>query len=158
VTLDMASTLSALTNVLPLDQAMALLTPRSGPTAEIRLLAEQVTSSLSGFPSLRAGIWLYVDDLDRSHSISQNLSSAEGALWHAVMHRREGDFWNSKYWLRQAGDLSVLEAVYGDPFEFVDCVQKDHQNNPAQLVDFQRKEWAALYQSCYTNAVREGVE
>src|SRR5262249_17485377 len=41
-----------------------------------------------------AGLWLYHDFLDESHAISQDLSSAEGSYWHAIMHRREPDYWN----------------------------------------------------------------
>ena len=50
---------------------------------------------------LRAGaLWLY-GFLDESHSIAQGIDSAEGSYWHALMHRSEGDFSNSKYWYRR---------------------------------------------------------
>jgi hypothetical protein len=48
-----------------------------------------------------AGLWLYHDFLDESHAISQELDTAEGSYWHALMHRREPDYWNSKYWFRR---------------------------------------------------------
>jgi hypothetical protein len=47
-----------------------------------------------------SGLWLLAGDLDRSHTISQGIGSAEGSFWHGIMHRREGDFSNSKYWFR----------------------------------------------------------
>jgi hypothetical protein len=134
--------------ILPLTVAMPELVPIRRQRPEILAVAEQIEESLEGRKCLVAGVWLYVDDLYRSHSISQGLESVEGSLWHAVMHRREGDFGNSKYWLRQAGDLSILEGVYGDPFEFVDKVQRDHRDNPTALVDLQRKEWLALFEFC----------
>src|SRR6187401_2907583 len=56
-----------------------------------------------------AGLWLRFDDLDESHRVSQELHNAEGSFWHAVMHRREGDFGNSKYWWRRVG----LHPVFG---------------------------------------------
>src|SRR5688500_4990238 len=48
-----------------------------------------------------AGLWLYHDFLDESHAISQDLHTVEGSYWHAIMHRREPDAWNSKYWFRR---------------------------------------------------------
>src|SRR5262245_42612875 len=55
-----------------------------------------------------SGLWLYHDGLDESHAISQDLDTAEGSFWHAIMHRREPDAWNSKYWWRRVGDHAVL--------------------------------------------------
>src|SRR5262245_25063275 len=45
-----------------------------------------------------AGLWLLANDLNASHRISQELETPEGSYWHAVMHRREGDYGNAKYW------------------------------------------------------------
>ncbi|HEX4146043.1 MAG TPA: hypothetical protein VHY91_21255 [Pirellulales bacterium] len=50
-----------------------------------------------------AAIWLRFDFLDKSHQISQSLDTPEGSFWHGVMHRREPDFANAKYWFRRAG-------------------------------------------------------
>ena len=33
-----------------------------------------------------AGLWLYHDFLDESHTISQDLPTAEGSYWHARLH------------------------------------------------------------------------
>jgi hypothetical protein len=49
----------------------------------------------------RAGLWLLAGYLDESHSISQQLHTPEGSLWHGVMHRQEGDYSNAKYWFGQ---------------------------------------------------------
>src|SRR5262245_21627515 len=48
--------------------------------------------------AMLAGLWLYHDWLDESHRISQSLDTPTGSFWHAIMHRRERDFSNSKYW------------------------------------------------------------
>src|SRR5438105_123592 len=48
-----------------------------------------------------SGLWLRHNFLDESHHISQDLHSLEGSYWHAIMHRREPDYWNSKYWFRR---------------------------------------------------------
>ncbi len=53
--------------------------------------------------ALLAGLWLWHDWLDQSHTLSQSISSSTGSFWHAIMHRREGDFSNSKYWYAKCG-------------------------------------------------------
>src|SRR5262245_42936202 len=59
--------------------------------------------SLDDASAMMSGMWLRHDWLDESHRISQRLDNPTGSLWHAIMHRREGDFSNSKYWYTQAG-------------------------------------------------------
>lgn len=60
---------------------------------------------------LEAGLWLLAGDLERSHAISQDHGSAEGSFWHGIMHRREGDYGNSKYWFRRVGMHPVLHEL-----------------------------------------------
>ncbi|HEY4312748.1 MAG TPA: hypothetical protein VGN12_25080 [Pirellulales bacterium] len=48
-----------------------------------------------------AGLWLLHDFLDESHEISQSLATIEGSYWHGIMHRREPDYENAKYWFRR---------------------------------------------------------
>src|SRR5262245_31217087 len=59
----------------------------------------------------RAGLWLAFGFLDQSHEISQGIETAEGSYWHALMHRREPDFGNSKYWFRQLGTHPVYAEL-----------------------------------------------
>src|SRR4051812_793193 len=79
--------------------------------------------ALADRPDLAAGLWLYVDDLERSHAISQSLDDATGAYWHGIMPRREGDFWNSHYWMRRAAGHSLRRACPElDPDALIDAV------------------------------------
>jgi hypothetical protein len=61
-----------------------------------------------------AGLWLYADGLDQSHQISQSIETPTGSFWHGIMHRREGDFGNSKYWFRRVGKHPVSEPLGQD--------------------------------------------
>lgn len=131
-----------------------------------------------------AGVWLVHDFLDESHAISQQIETPAGSFWHAIMHRREGDFSNAKYWLRRvgrhpvydrlgqrAGELaaergeshiaSELTADGGswDPMGFVDVVESAVRGGRATVRDLamaiQEVEWELLFNWCYEAAIRE---
>ncbi len=57
--------------------------------------------------ALRAGLFQWHDFLDESHQLSQSIEGQGenrlGDYWHAIMHRREPDYSNAKYWFRQIG-------------------------------------------------------
>lgn len=140
---------------LPLDRAMPELVPKRRANArELELVQEALAHpAVEEMPELAAGLWLYVDELDRSHTISQGIDTPTGAFWHAIMHRREGDFSNSHYWYRRAGLHPALVTIPDfDAYEFVEEVQKHHLKNPEPLVGRQRVEWAALFTWCASTA------
>lgn len=58
-----------------------------------------------------AGLWLLHDYLTESHELSQEIQSPTGSFWHAIMHRREEDFGNSKYWWRQTGEHEAFPEL-----------------------------------------------
>jgi hypothetical protein len=58
-----------------------------------------------------AGLWLYFDFLDESHQISQGIATPSGSYWHGIMHRREPDYDNAKYWFRRVGAHPVHEPL-----------------------------------------------
>lgn len=60
----------------------------------------------------RAGLLLWNDDLEASHTISQRLENQTGSFWHAIMHRREGDASNSQYWWRRTGAHPAFGMIY----------------------------------------------
>jgi hypothetical protein len=139
-----------LVTALPLEHAMTALVPKQRCEAQVPLVRELVKHDLikEGSP-LAAGLWLYVDDLDSSHRISQGLPDATGSFWHGIMHRREGDFNNSRYWFHRTGNHPAMSAIENyDPMGFIDDAEARWQQSPADLIALQQREWQALFEWC----------
>lgn len=114
----------------------------------------------------RAGLWLAFDFLEESHQISQSLPTPEGSFWHAIMHRREPDAWNSKYWWRKVGahpvltrlatDASAIGYTYTDPADFVDFCERVRDTGTTEE-DLARRvqmlEWRLLFDHCHRATV-----
>ena len=143
---------------------------------------KQLLAAPAALPSagaaLLAGLWLWHDGLDECHRIVQKPSDegdATFAFWHAMMHRREGDFSNSKYWYARAGShpaVQILAAQAGgivnqapadksllrliargwDSRALVDLVEAVHGDpsdaRRAIAVQLQKLEWKVLWDFC----------
>jgi hypothetical protein len=143
---------------------------REAYEALVALRAEDVLPGLRDPEAGRAcisGLWLYHDFLDESHAISQDLHGWVGSYWHGIMHRREPDASNAKYWFRRVdanpvyATLSPQAAELGmkggwDPFAFVDrCERERGRGTEGELIyrRVQLREMQLLFDHCYRLAV-----
>ena len=90
-----------------------------GPVPEARSpLKEAKVSEL--FPdafapgAAMAGLWLYFSYFSEAHTIAQDIESAEGNYWHAIVHRQEPDGSNSRYWFRRVGDHPIFPSLMAE--------------------------------------------
>ncbi len=108
--------------------------------------------SVKSSPGVIAGFHLWNDDKDRCHEIAQKEQMGDLAYWHAILHRREGDFENAKYWYRAVGDSHPVirqmkeRHVKWDAYTFIDHCEK-HPGDTV-LVDLQAHEMSLLLINC----------
>ena len=83
--------------------------PRGGPDGEVAPLDIDALFPAGGIVDMAAaraclaGVLLFRDQFDQSHGVSQALDTPEGSYWHGILHRREPDPTNAKYWMRRVG-------------------------------------------------------
>jgi hypothetical protein len=67
--------------------------------------------------AVKAGLLLMHDRLHESHALSQSIEGEgmrrAGDYWHAIMHRREPDYGNAKYWFRHVGRHPLFDELAG---------------------------------------------
>lgn len=116
-----------------------------------------------------AGLWLLYDHLNECHEIAQSIETQDGSYWHAIMHRREGDYSNSKYWYAKVGRhpiypelsqylIALEENVLDtwDPYVFVDRCEQAMKAKPGLRSGcevIQMVEWRLLFDHCYGKAI-----
>lgn len=118
--------------------------------------------------AIKSGLLLWNDALDASHTISQGLGNQTGSYWHGMMHRREPDYSNAKYWFGRVGTHPIFPAlreraisllketpnpsdtlariaqaietqVHWDAYQFIDWCQAAEGNMDADVTRFLRQ-------------------
>src|SRR5437870_5053989 len=85
----------------PAPRATRLPLAELGRKIEGFFQATEFSSALQ--PLVRSAALLWHDYLDESHALSQNINNADGSFLHAIVHRREPDYANAKYWFHRVG-------------------------------------------------------
>ncbi len=89
----------------------------------------------------RAGLWLWHDYLDESHIVSQAIHTPTGSFWHGIMHRREPDASNAKYWFRKVGDHPLFDSLRENAAgAAVENRQQDDWDDTARFL-IEQSEW-----------------
>lgn len=112
--------------------SIPLLAPARPPKERDWLLAHLdgfVPTTKDGQPqsgiaatAIRAGLLLRHDYLDESHELAQSIEGQgdhRGDYWHAILHRREPDYSNAKYWFRQIGTHRLFAELAPRAGEFL---------------------------------------
>jgi hypothetical protein len=114
-------------------------------------------------PLVRAGLYVYFDCWDEAHTVAQDIESAEGSYWHAIVHRQEPDASNAGYWFRRVGEHAIFPTLLArareiglpvgsrwDPMAFVEYCGRakagSREEEVAQQV--QLAEWQLLMEWC----------
>jgi len=140
---------------------MPLVSPRNRDealAAELRRPASEIFPDAVKPEAAHAGLWLYCGYFDESHSIAQEIHTADGSYWHGILHRMEPDAWNAGYWFRRVGNHPLFPQVRAaakelgfanwDPFAFIDACDKAAPYSQLLLQQVQLAEWQILFHSC----------
>jgi hypothetical protein len=97
---------------------------------------------------LKSALHLWNDNLNRAHEIAQEIGTATGSYLHGLMHRREPDYGNSRYWFRRVGEhphfpgvrLAALELLSGRFSELSD-IRAAVENSPISSAPSSPANW-----------------
>jgi len=122
------------------------------------------------FAIVRGGLLYACDDLSGSHEFFQDIAGDLVSYWHGMMHRREADFDNARYWFRRAGVLPFFVTLYSraaeistdmakqtswDPYLFTgECEQHRFgaDSDESSLALLQRAEFDAVFDYSWRQA------
>jgi hypothetical protein len=126
------------------------------------------TDAAELFPGARdpesalSGLFLYYSCLKEAHDLLHTFGSVDGAYWHGIMHRMEGDAYNADYWFRrisghemfpllrrEAAQPGYAPGAEWDPFAFTAfCGASARAEDDDLAKRVQLIEWPLLFDHC----------
>ena len=98
--------------LIPSDPLDRDLVHRLREASDNLLAGEKILADSQMFALVRGGLFYALDALPDAHAIIQEAGDDEGAYWHGMLHRREGDFDNARYWFRRAGVMPFFSEMH----------------------------------------------
>ena len=173
---------------IPVDMSLQVSTENAEGVVALRdRSAQDLFGGLSVVDPVMAdaalsALWLRFDALDPAHDVINRIDSATGCLWHGILHRREGDYPNARYWMHQAGNhptylylaqgagailaqmseignseihagIRVWDAMYF--VKLCERAVKEGGNLEAFCLRVQDLEWRILFHFCFQSAIGE---
>ena len=156
-----------LKTLIPTDPVDRDLVRSLRETGDDMLADEKIPADSAMFALVRGGLFYALDALPEAHAIFQEASGDDGAYWHGMLHRREGDFDNARYWFRRAGVLPFFAEMHRaavahsgtmarqpnwDPYLFTgQCEQTRFGDGDlaSEMAALQRIEFHAIFDYCW---------
>ena len=102
---------------------------------------------------VRCGLLVRADLFDAPHVICQEVPTTTGSYWHGIVHRREPDFGNSRYWFRRVGEHPVHRGLHKEVAALVERHGSEWRGEAVQEI-LARPSWDPflfidLFESCH---------
>jgi hypothetical protein len=160
-----------LASLIPTDVADSELVRRVREVDLAAIAGHHEIADWKSFSLVRGGLFYLLDALAEAHTIFQEAKGDLGSYWHGMVHRREGDFDNARYWFRRAGELPIFTEIHRaaanhselmarqsnwDPYLFVgQCEQARFGDDGSlwELMALQRVEFDSLFDYSWRQSV-----
>lgn len=96
---------------------------------EITHTLERVRTPLEVAELIRALLLLWNDHHDQAHALVQERETPDGNLIHAILHRREPDYSNARYWFHRVGNHPCFDELTRQVSTFLSS-----EKNPPHLL------------------------
>lgn len=134
-----------------------------------KLAGEATVKDENQLSLVKAALLYAVDEIGDAHRLVQEVSGDTAGYWHGMIHRREGDFENARYWFRRTGrhpafaelhrrgcalSADVGRLLDWDPYLFTGlCEQAVFGNPDDTLVPLQKMEFEVMLDYTWRQAI-----